>query len=200
MTDRIRLRPATGEEAQRYIPELARLRISVFRDFPYLYDGNLSYEEKYLRTYAESPDSVIVVALDGDRCVGASTAVPLKHETEEFKRPFVAAGYDPNDVFYLGESVLLPQYRGRGLGVRFFEEREAHARKVGDFAIIAFCAVERPEDHPMRPSGYRDLAQFWRNRGYTKHPELHTTYNWRDVGEPQATDKPMVFWLKHVDQ
>lgn len=200
MTDHIRLRPTTGDEAQRYIPELARLRITVFRDFPYLYDGDLSYEEKYLRTYVESPDSVIVVALDGERCVGASTAVPLKHETEEFKRPFVAAGYDPDDVFYLGESVLLSQYRGRGLGVRFFEEREAHARKVGDFAIMAFCAVERPEDHPMRPGGYQDLAQFWRNRGYTQHPELRTTYNWRDVGEAEATDKPMVFWLKQSNQ
>lgn len=200
MADSIRLKAMTGEGAQRYIPELARLRISVFRDFPYLYDGDHAYEEKYLQTYVESPDSVIVVALDGERCVGASTAVPLKHETDEFKRPFVEAGYNPDDVFYLGESVLMPEYRGRGIGVRFFTEREQHARNVGDFTTITFCAVERPDDHPMRPEGYRDLTQFWHNRGYRKRPELRTTYKWRDVGEVESTDKPMVFWLKQADR
>ena len=34
----------SGTEAQPYLPDLARLRIEVFREFPYLYDGNLDYE------------------------------------------------------------------------------------------------------------------------------------------------------------
>ncbi len=41
-----------------------------------------------------------------------------------------ANGYDPAEVFYLGESVLLSEYCGRGIGVRFFEQREAHARAL----------------------------------------------------------------------
>src|SRR5690606_17923419 len=111
-----------------HLNALAELRIAVFRDFPYLYDGSLEYEERYLRTYANSPDSVIVLVRDGQRVVGASSGIPLADETEELKRPFLEQGLDVDRIFYCGESVLLAEYRGRGLGVRFFQEREAHAR------------------------------------------------------------------------
>ena len=62
--------------------------------------------------------------------VGASTALPLADETVEFQQPFIDAGWDPARIFYCAESVVLPAWRGRGLGVRFFAEREAHARCV----------------------------------------------------------------------
>ena len=35
-------------EIQAHVDELAALRIRVFRDFPYLYDGDLDYERAYL--------------------------------------------------------------------------------------------------------------------------------------------------------
>ena len=37
-----------GEEMKAVLPDLARLRIIVFRDWPYLYDGTLEYEQEYL--------------------------------------------------------------------------------------------------------------------------------------------------------
>jgi GNAT superfamily N-acetyltransferase len=196
MNNSIKVQSFTGNDVERYIPELAKLRIEVFREFPYLYDGTMEYETKYLHTYTASPDSVIVIAFDGDQVIGASTAVPLHHEMEEIKHPFLSLEIDPESVFYLGESVLRREYRGRGIGVRFFEEREAHARRIGDFAWAAFCAVERPADHPRRPKDYVPLDAFWNKRGYFKRPELHTTLSWKDLDEPAQTAKPMVFWLK----
>ena len=41
-----------GRQVQPYIQELARLRIEIFRDFPYLYEGDLDYEAQYLQTYS----------------------------------------------------------------------------------------------------------------------------------------------------
>lgn len=196
MGGELRIEPMTGGAVERYIPELARLRIEVFRDFPYLYDGDLEYESRYLKTYVDSPASVVVLVFDEDQVVGASTALPMAHECDEFKRPFAAHGYDPRDIFYFGESVLRRAYRGRGLGVRFFEERERHARAVGDFGFATFCAVQRPPDHPRRPPDYRPLDQFWRKRGFECHPELVTEYAWKDLDEDDETPKAMVFWLK----
>lgn len=187
-----------GEAVTPHIPDLARLRIAVFRAFPYLYEGSEDYEASYLSTYAQSPESLFVLAVDGGRIVGASTGVPMADETEAFKAPFVAQGFDPERIFYFGESVLLADYRGRGLGVRFFEEREAYARRLGRFDWCAFCAVERPADHPLRPTDYVPLDDFWKKRGYAHHPELRTTFSWRDVGEEADTEKPMSFWLKPV--
>lgn len=46
--------------------------------------------------------------------VGAATGVPMADETNEFKGPFVEAGWNPDEIFYFGESALLPEYRGQG--------------------------------------------------------------------------------------
>ena len=75
------------------------------------------------------------------------------------------AGLAAEDVFYCAESVLQERYRGQGVGHRFFDLREAHARALG-FSWSVFCAVIRPQQHPLRPAGYRPLDPFWRRRGY----------------------------------
>lgn len=192
------IRRVSGVQLERYIPELAELRIRVFREFPYLYDGSAEYEASYLKTYTDAPDSVIVLALDGDSVVGASTALPLVRETAEFQQPLIDAGFNISELFYCGESVLLPEYRGQGVGVAFFNEREAHARALGGFRYSCFCAVQRPDDHPLRPADYLPLDQFWRKRGYQRQQALNTGYRWKDVDQATATIKPMGFWLKEL--
>lgn len=198
MSKNVRIERCSGNALQQYLADLAQLRIEVFRDFPYLYDGDLDYEEKYLQTYIQCPEAVIVLALDGDKVIGASTGIPMQHEAEAFKRPFTEHGYAPEHIFYCAESVLKKEYRGLGLGVRFFEEREAHARELGGFDYYSFCCVQRPEGHSLRPDTYIPLDKFWTKRGYTKHPELWTTYDWKDLGETEESSKKLVFWLKKV--
>lgn len=192
----ITLQTRVGSAIEPYIDDLARLRITVFRDFPYLYDGNMAYEARYIATYSRSPRSLFVLAFDGDRVVGAATGIPMVDETEAFKKPFIEQGYSPQGIFYFGESVLLPDYRGEGIGVAFFDHRESYARALGGFSHCCFCAVERPADHRLRPRHYQPLDAFWGNRGYRKLPELKTEYRWKDVGEKEETAKPMTFWLK----
>ncbi|MBK1718728.1 GNAT family N-acetyltransferase [Thiocystis violacea] len=193
------IRRCSGAAIAPHLDDLARLRLQVFRDWPYLYDGDMDYEKQYLDTYSRSPESLFVLVLDGDRVVGASTGVPMADETPDFKRPFLSQGHDPERIFYLGESVLLPEYRGRGLGARFFVEREGFARELGRFAQTAFCAVDRPPDHPRRPPGHVPLDAFWTRRGYVRHPELRTRYTWKDLDEAEPSPKPMIFWLKRLD-
>lgn len=147
----------TGTKLKPFITDLAQLRIEVFREFPYLYDGNIDYEESYLDTYLQSDKSIAVLAFDKGRLVGASTGLPMDHEVEDFKRPFVEQVYDPSTVFYCGESILKKEYRGRGIYRRFFEERESHAKRLGGFRTICFCAVQRPAEHPLRPDHYQPL-------------------------------------------
>lgn len=197
MRDQLQVRAVSGRAVADYLGDVARLRIAVFREFPYLYDGTPEYEERYLQTYIDCEQSVVVLALEGGRVVGASTALPMAFETDEFQQPLRAAGYDTGSVFYCAESVLLPQYRGRGLGWRFFDEREAHAARLGGFAFSCFCAVQRPANHPLRPAGYRTLESLWRKRGYQQQA-LHTRFQWKDIDQPQETAKPMVYWLKRL--
>ena len=124
------VRPLTGAALQAALPDLARLRITVFAAWPYLYAGSEEYERHYLAEFTAAPDAVLVAAYDGERIVGAATASPLIAQDSYIREPFMAAGIDPAGIFYFGESVLLPDYRGQGIGHAFFDHREAAAQVV----------------------------------------------------------------------
>lgn len=188
--------PVTGEAIRQYIDDLAHLRIEVFREFPYLYDGDLDYEQRYLETYINSPRAVVVLAKADDQIVGASTALPLADETTAFRKPFEEQGWDIARIFYFAESVIKKDYRGGGTGAKFFASREAHAKLVGDFNVFCFAAVDRPADHPRRPASYRTLDAFWQRLGYVKHPELKMTLSWKDLDNEVETPKTLTFWVK----
>ncbi len=194
----VRLQTLTGPPLLPLLPALAQLRITVFRDWPYLYDGNDAYEQHYLRHYAESPDAMIVVAFADDRPVGASTCIPLLQAGAQICAPFTAQNLDPDSYCYFGESVLLSAWRGQGIGAAFFREREAHARKLRRFNNVTFCAVQRPADHPARPLDYVPLDQFWQNRGFSPRPDLMCRMSWLDVGDSAETQKPLMFWVKSL--
>jgi GNAT superfamily N-acetyltransferase len=189
----------TGEAVTPHVRDLARLRTAVFRDYPYLYEGSAAYESDYLMAYARSPRSVFVLALDGDDVVGASTGIPLLDDQDAFQAPFRAKGYPLEQVFYFGESVLLPAYRGQGIGHRFFDEREAHARRMGDFALTAFCAVERAADDPRRPPDHRPNDAFWIKRGYRRQDDLFCELSWRELGQQASHPHRLRFWLRPLE-
>jgi GNAT superfamily N-acetyltransferase len=181
-----------------WLDAVARLRIAVFRDWPYLYDGDLAYERDYLDAYARSAGSVFVLAQDGERVVGAATGLPLADDGDAFQRPWRDAGWPVDEVFYFGESVLLPEYRGQGIGHRFFDEREAHARSLARFRSTAVCAVDRRTDDPRRPAGHRGNEGFWSKRGYVRQPCLKVNLAWREIGESSPSEKPLTFWTRSL--
>ena len=193
-----RVTRVAGDEVRGWADRVAALRIDVFREWPYLYEGDMDYERRYLRRYVDTPDSCLVLALDGDQVVGVSTALPLRDAEPTFRAPFEQSSeWDAAQVFYLGESVLLHEYRGLGVGHRFFDEREAAARELG-FATTAFCAVERLRSDPRRPPAPLVLDDFWRKRGYVRRPQLRCKLAWRDLGEQGESDKDLVFWTRTV--
>ncbi|MBU3259075.1 GNAT family N-acetyltransferase [Roseovarius sp. PS-C2] len=191
----IRVERLTGEELAKALDDVARLRIEVFRAWPYLYDGDEAYERHYLQTYRDSENAILVAAFDGTRLVGASTGTPMEDHAEDFAAAFDGQGIDLKYIFYCAESVLLPGYRGRGIGHAFFDAREAHARAMGR-RYVAFCGVMRPADHPLKPEQYQPLDPFWRKRGYAPVNGAVAQFRWKDIDQPQETEHPLQFWMR----
>ena len=185
----------TGGAIDQALDDLARLRVAVFRAFPYLYDGDPDNERHYMRSYRDNPSAVLVVARDQDVVVGAATGMPLEHHGDAAQ----LSGQTPpvQQIFYCAESVLLPEYRGRGLGHAFFDHREEEARAQG-FEYSLFCGVVRPVDHPMRPPTYRPLDGFWRKRGYAPLPGVTATFEWTDIGDTQPSPHSLQAWCRRL--
>jgi GNAT superfamily N-acetyltransferase len=187
--------PVTGVGLAEVIPALAALRIAVFRAFPYLYDGDATYEADYLADFVAAEGAVVVVARDGKTIVGAATAAPLATQDGAWQAPLAAAGFDVASTFYFGESVLLPEYRGQGIGHAFFDHREAQARAQGA-SHAAFCSVIRADDHPARPEGYRPLDAFWRGRGYAPLAGVTARFDWKTVGGGGEEPHELQYWTR----
>ncbi|MBK9553035.1 MAG: GNAT family N-acetyltransferase [Saprospiraceae bacterium] len=196
MSDSLTYIKRIGADTSSLFEELAALRIEVFRDYPYLYEGSLEYEKEYLRTYSRSADSMIFSVYDGGKMVGATTCIPLIDESKEVIEPFINSRYKLDEIFYFGESILLKPYRGLGLGHRFFDEREKHALSFGNYKFTCFCAVQRPDDHPKKPDGYRPNDKFWLHRGYAPEKGLVSEFEWLDMGKEKPTKKPMMYWMR----
>ncbi|MEZ4368280.1 MAG: GNAT family N-acetyltransferase [Kofleriaceae bacterium] len=194
----VRVERLRGAAVAPIVDALAALRIGVFRDYPYLYDGTVAYEARYLAGYAADPRALVVAAFDGDALVGASTALPARGHDPTIAEALAGGGLDPDRVYYFGESVLDARYRGRGLGHVFFDHREAVAAELGS-PITAFCAVDRAVDDPRRPAGYRPLDELWRRRGYRRLDGVQASMSWREVGDPPTAPErahTLTFWIR----
>jgi GNAT superfamily N-acetyltransferase len=192
----MKVRSLTGREMEQALPALARLRIEVFRAYPYLYAGTEGYELDYLHTFSRAPDALIVTAEnEAGEIVGCATGSALTWHHVEFAEPLVDAGIDLATTFYFGESVLLPTYRGHGIGHAFFYAREAHALAHG-FKRACFCAVERPADHPQRPDEYSPLDAFWTARGYSHLEGAASHFDWPETPNGPQIVHRMHYWTR----
>ncbi|NHN84070.1 GNAT family N-acetyltransferase [Acetobacter musti] len=188
----------TGTAIEPFLPDLARLRITVFREWPYLYDGDVAYEEKYLQLYVKSAGAAVILARDGEKVIGASTCLPMADEMDAIREPFEKRGLPVSDFFYFGESVLQKEYRGHGLGVRFFQEREKHALETSSSDFATFCSVRRPEVHPSKPEGATTLHAFWAKRGYHPLPGVTCSIDWKEPGDEGETPHLLDFFIKSL--
>ncbi|KIC48221.1 GNAT family N-acetyltransferase [Tateyamaria sp. ANG-S1] len=193
----MRVETLIGPDIADALDDVARLRLAVFRDWPYLYEGDFTYERRYLEVYEQSNRAVIVAVYDGDWMVGAATAAPLSEHADAFSEAFDGTTINIETCFYCGESVLLPRFRGQGYGHAFFDAREGHAKAKG-YTQMCFASIVRPPDHPLKPAAYRSLEPFWERRGYTRMPGVIAHFPWKDIDQAVETDKPLQFWIKDL--
>lgn len=187
----------TGKDIKPYIKELAKLRIKIFREYPYLYDGDAAYEEKYLHDYSMHESNVCILLIDNSQIVGASTGMWLKHSDKEFQSCFLDNNIPIDNIYYFGESLVFKSHRGKGAGRIFFNLREKHAISLGA-DTTAFCAIERKEK-PLSDDLYRSPEPLWRKLGYQPNPDLISHCKWKEINEDKESNKPMRFWIKLWD-
>ncbi len=184
-----------GQEIQDYIDDIARLRIQVFREFPYLYDGNEVYEKEYLKKFAEINESIVVLALDNDKVIGAFTSLPMRFEQEGVKREIPSDWIE--NAFYLSEIVLEKTYRKQGIGRTMFQMMLDKINTLQNYNRILFAAIERDENHPNKPLDYITNDKIWNKQGFQK-THFHSEISWKEINEETESSKKLSIWEKEI--
>lgn len=189
-----------GSDIAPHIGAVAQVRIEQFRHYPYLYDGSLAYEENYLAGYLNEPRAQLIVARHMGAVAAVATAVPLASSSDivaDAPVLFAAAGHNPKTYYYYAEIIVLPDHRGAGLAKQIYALRAAAARDFG-YQNLCLAVVDRPADHPLKPSGYVGPERVWIKDGFKK-TDIRFSYDWPTIqsdGETIDQANDMVFWIR----
>ncbi|MES2344650.1 MAG: GNAT family N-acetyltransferase [Chlamydiota bacterium] len=187
----VKIEVLEGTEVIPYLKQLAELRISFYRDYPYLYEGSLIEEEKYLSLYADSKNSLFVIAKEGEKMVGAITGLPLLESQEENRIVFKHKQSIAEHIFHIGEFVLLPEYRNADIQKRLYRQFEKFVMELTEYDGISLCEIERPSYDSF-------VESLWKDNGFIKQPGLSSYYRWKEVDALEDTDHLMIYWIKNL--
>lgn len=178
----------------KYLAQLAEMRIQVFREYPYLYEGSLEYEFDYLDRYAKCPSAVLLALLDREGAAhGFCTGIPLEFEDPELASPVPG---DHSHSFYIGEILLSPQARAQGWGALLLEQMIITSQAKGFVRHLLYTVVE-PREH--RPTPYHSPASLWRKMGFAL-TGIQAEFAWKRWDQQSAQNHRMDLWIRILPQ
>lgn len=187
----------TGAAIADGLDDVATLRLDIFQEYPYLYQGRREDELNYLVTYAEAPDACIILAYDGSVIIGAATGMPLIHEDAQMVDAFAGTSFSLEELYYVGELLFRPAYRNCGLGQKLLARLESHIHSLGRYRKLTCATVERLDDHPLRPHDYIPVTRFLARTGFVRLPGMTTHITWSET-DGVKRDHHMQFWSKKL--
>lgn len=196
--DNLVLKAFSATEAKQYENEIAMLHIIFFKDFPYLYDGDLESEQAYLEKYLQSNTAKFLILFDNNQAVGISSSIQLSEEIKEIQDDFINTGLNPREYLYIAEVIIHPKYRGQGILRKFFEYHEQYAQLLG-YKHLTFITVNRPDNHPLKPFNYRSLEPIWQHFGYEKMNDMKVLFPWKQIDTQKEENNILSLWCKKAD-
>lgn len=187
-----------GKEIIPYLRNLARLRIDVFKEWPYLYDGDDDGEEKYLQIYANTENALCVVALEGKSVVGAVTGIPANESMKEVQDAFVEKNLPLDNAYYLGEFMLVKGFRERGIGKKMYLAFETLLKEKRGCEKVVLCEISRDKSDKRKPAEYKSLTPFWESLGYERLPNWKTSFLYKEIGQSEESLHTMHFREKNL--
>lgn len=178
-----------GKEMQKYLGEMIRFRLQLFRESPYFYEGTEEGEREYLNQYLRSEEGVFIVAKAGTEVLGLISGLPMR-DLEESSRLFLKNNVPVDSVFYLGEVVVDPRYQGSPIEIALYKALEEHVRSLSGYDQIAECIPASAEES--------STSYLFEELGAVKHPALIDCFFWKEIGKEGTVPHFMQYWIKQL--
>ena len=187
----------TSSNIESCLEPLAALRLEIFREYPYLYEGLREDELCYLKSYVAAPDACVILSQESGTIEGAVTGMPLIHEDAQMLSAFTENSLDVEGFYYVGELLLYQAFRNRGLGSKLLGQMEAHIRSLGKYCKLTCATLERPDDNPARPLESTPITRFLAHSCFVMLPGVTTQFPWRET-DGVKREHLMQFWVKEL--
>lgn len=198
--ENIHMKRFKGQAISPYVRDITDLSLIIYKEYPHLYEGT---EEEYLpfiEHYTHSKCGIACLLFDHAKPIGVAIGMPMSAMRGKYQQPLLNARPEENfdTLFYLGELLLLKEYRGRGFGKQMYLELEQLVREEGAFKKICFCTIDEADlkSNPMKPKDYTSLDGFWRKLGFEKYNDITFSVYWRNLFEADDTPHKMSYWIK----
>ncbi|MDN3506687.1 MAG: GNAT family N-acetyltransferase [Simkaniaceae bacterium] len=183
-----------------FLDEVAELRIKIFREWPYLYDGDIKTENNYLKAFADTKDSLLVLAKEYEKIVGVVMGLPVAESMKQIQEEYQRQNVSTDGIFYLADAIILAPYRGQGIGTRMLQIFENLVVEMQKYDQISFCEIVRDQNHPLKPKDYQSLDAFWEQLDFYPIPGWQTSFDYLDIGNSEETPHLMRFRRKIILQ
>ena len=189
-----------GLEIEKYLDDVIKLRIAVFREYPYLYDGNIEYEKEYFKDFIKDQTARVILVKDSGKVVAVATSIALSnaHLCDDTHKPFVGKGYDVDRFYYYGEIMIDKAYRNKGISKQIYRLRQKEAVSLG-FDMLCFATIIKDTDNV--PVDYFDPSQMWRSMGFVEHLDMQVECEWPKIqndGSTKDQTSKLNFWIKKI--
>lgn len=186
----IHLETFKGNAISPYIQDITDLSLTIYREYPYLYEGTEEEYMPFIEYYSYSQNGIACILFDNDKPIGVAIGMPMNEMREKYKQPLLNyyTETDFDSLFYLGEFLLLKEYRGQGFSKQMYLELEQQVRKTGFSSKIFFCEIDN----------YRSLDKFWSKLGFKLCGNLSFTVYWRNVSELEDSPHNMIYLMKSL--
>lgn len=172
------------------------MRMAIFKEWPYLYIGDRKTEVEYITPYVKSSSSLLFFAKNEGKIIGIVTGIPLLEMDDSFTAPFTQASLPLQPIFYLGEILLLKEFRGQGIGYQMYKRFEDELKKWPRFTQIAILRMKYDCHDVRKPKEYRSLDEFWARLGYAEDPNLFLNIDYQEIGQKAKTNHSFFYSLK----
>jgi GNAT superfamily N-acetyltransferase len=183
-----------------YLQTLSDLRLEAFKEFPYLYVGNIEDEVSYAQLYTSAPEGILVIAFQDETIAGLYSGLPLNASgafISAWHDKLIEEGVDLTNYFYAGELIVKPAFRKKGLGAQLMTRLIQEVDAMGFSGFMGVTAI-RAYDHPLRPQGYFDTDAIWGKYGLEKIPVV-LTGTWPTLqldGSIKVEDNQLACWIR----
>lgn len=191
-----------GASAVDLAPDMARLHVACLSGWPYFTNPDVAYHARAFRNLLTTAGdtALVVTAKDGSAIVGTTAGARMLPDGQFFAAIMKAKGLSIRRTYWITQMTILPEYRGSGASNSLSYMREDYARGTGLYQRIAFSAIVRPDDHPLKPAGYVPYDEMWNKRGYFRVPDADVQVRYADTADAPgvATEKTLQLWIKEL--